>query len=65
MSDLDEDRYDIIGVVLERPIAEKFREMCKPNTVEEVIDTFVRNVIKSGIGRGNNEEYDAYWETKR
>lgn len=64
MSDLDEDRYDIIGVVLERPIAEKFREMCKPNTVEEVIDTFVRNVIKSGIGRGNDEEYDA-WETKR
>lgn len=56
MSDLDEDRYDIIGVVLERPIAEKFREMCKPNTVEEVIDTFVRNVIKSGIGRGNEEE---------
>lgn len=56
MNDLDEDRYDIIGVVLERPIAEKFREMCKPNTVEEVIDTFVRNVIKSGIGRGNEEE---------
>jgi hypothetical protein len=65
MNDLDEDRYDIIGVVLERPIAEKFREMCKPNTVEEVIDTFVRNVIKSGIGRGNDEEYDACWETKR
>lgn len=43
------DRYDVIGAILDRPTAEKFREMCKPNTAEDVIETFIRNVIKSGV----------------
>ena len=54
MSDLNS--YDIVGAVLDRQTADKFREMCKPNTAEEVIETFIMNVIKSGIGRGNEEE---------
>lgn len=43
------DRYDVLGVILERPLADKFRELCKPNTAEEVLETFVRNAIKANI----------------
>ena len=48
------DRYDVLGTILERPLAEKFRELCKPNTAEQVIETFVRNAVKSGV------KYDDY-----
>ena len=40
---------EVLGVILERPLADKFRELCKPNTAEEVLETFVRNVIKANI----------------
>ena len=43
------DKYDVVGAIIDRPTAEKFREMCKPNTAEDVIETFIRNVIKSGV----------------
>ena len=48
------DRYDVLGTILERPLAEKFRELCKPNTAEQVIETFIRNAVKSGV------KYDDY-----
>ena len=48
------DKLDVLGVILDRPTAEKFREMCKPNTAEDVIETFVRNAVKSGV------KYDDY-----
>lgn len=48
------DKFDVLGAILDRPTADKFREMCKPNTAEEVIETFIRNVIKSGVA------YEAY-----
>ena len=48
------DRYDVLGAILERPLAEKFRELCKPNTAEQVIETFIRNAVKSGV------KYDDY-----
>ena len=48
------DRYDVLGTILERPLAKKFRELCKPNTAEQVIETFVRNAVKSGV------KYDDY-----
>ena len=43
------DKYDVIGAILDRPTAEKFRELCNPNSAEEVLETFIRNVIKSGV----------------
>ncbi len=48
------DKLDVLGVVLDRPTAEKFRQLCKPNTAEQVIETFVRNAVKSGV------KYDDY-----
>ena len=48
------DRYDVLGTILERPLAEKLRELCKPNTAEQVIETFIRNAVKSGV------KYDDY-----
>lgn len=46
------DKFDVLGAIVDRPTADKFREMCKPNTAEEVIETFIRNVIKSGVAYG-------------
>ena len=48
------DKLDVLGVVLDRPTAEKFRQLCKPNTAEQVIETFIRNAVKSGV------KYDDY-----
>ena len=48
------DKYDVVGAIIDRPTAEKFRELCKPNTAEQVIETFIRNAVKSGV------KYDDY-----
>ncbi len=58
MSEQNNDKFDVLGAIVDRPTAEKFRQMCKPNSAEEVIETFIRNVISS------NMIYEAYDEWK-
>ncbi len=57
MSEQNNDKFDVLGAIVDRPTAEKFRQLCKPNSAEEVIETFIRNVISSNM---IYEAYDEY-----
>lgn len=51
----DNDKFDVLGVIVDRPTAEKFRELCKPDTAEEVIETFIKNIINGNIKLEQNK----------